>query len=160
MVVTMKRMLKLLGLGCWFAATAHAGSDLIRVQAAPSWTIAIPRGFEQIHNGDSWQAADDERVIYVSSMRVSGGPNESLVAAADGMTAKVLTDAPGRTGPIIQYHADDAEGRAAVFLGKEGFNMKGFMMAKGRVAMFVVSYADPKHQSWAADTWRSLRLIK
>ena len=148
----MKRLLMLLGL----LSTAHAEPATVRVQATPSWTIVIPRSFKQLPHEDSWQATGDDRVIYVSSMLVSPG-DEPVAATAAKLAAKLLV---GKTGATLEYHADGVEGRAGVIQERGGFNLKGFMMTDGRVAVCVISYANPKQQAWAADTWRSLRLDK
>jgi len=124
----MKSLFWLLAITTALSTMARADAELIRVQVTPSWSIAIPRTFQKLPQDEAWQATGEQGTIYVSSMLVSQG-RESDATTVEKLTAELSS-----------------------------FNLKGFMMAKGRVVVCVVTYADRKQQSWAADTWRSLRL--
>jgi hypothetical protein len=123
-----------------------------RVGTTGEWTIAVAPGFRQIDNGDSWQAYQGERVVYVSSIvvRDAGGsktPAESLCATA-ARTLDPETDRFRHSGP-------NARGEAQIKREADHWQLKGFMCVAGILATCVIDYASGDEE-WAIATWRSL----
>lgn len=124
-----------------------------RIRVKGDWTILVEPDFEFIDNGDSWQAHKGERVVYVSSIRVTDEhgrrvPAEALLAG----TANSLG-----TGKRIRFSEGDVCGEAEIKPSETGSQLMGFMCAHGTVATCVIDFEEEQDVHWATSTWRSLR---
>jgi len=127
-----------------------------RVQATPTWSVDIPAHFTRSDNGDSWQAFDDHRVVYVSSLRVGEGNGPATEAAdIDAIGARVLGEDPA--DPRLEQSSGPVQGKAVVRSKDRGVELKGYMVAEGRIAVCVIDVDDRRFEPWAMGVWRSLR---
>jgi hypothetical protein len=130
-------------------------NDAKQCRATGSWAILVPATFDEVDNGDSWQAYADTRVVYVSSMRVENG--EGPVPAA-----YLRATASGKLAPpteVERHHFVEpgVEGEAQIS-GTDGrFELKGFTCVDGCVATCVISFEEAQHRDWALATWKSLQ---
>jgi hypothetical protein len=138
--------------------------ERIRVQVTPTWSIAIPPRFEQLDHGDSWQAHDEHRSIYLSSMIIDNGsvPVKDIVSIAEAWLASESrkSNATAKTEPAARHHSGEVRGEATVFPVSGGLELSGFMAAHGSIVVCVIDFDDAKFQSWAIDTWRSIQSAK
>ena len=129
--------------------------DTKQCRVTGGWTIVVPSNFAEIDNGDSWQAHEGARCVYVSSMRVADA-NGAVPAAALFATASInlvpLSEA--------EHHSFEEPGLnagAQIAQTDTGFDLKGFTCVDGCMATCVISFAEQTDRDWAVATWRSLR---
>jgi hypothetical protein len=131
-----------------------------RVSATGRWSVSIPGGLTVVDNGDSWQAHDDHRIVYVSSLAVSG---------ADGhpKPAREIAEVAGRKLPPGHDREQKVqEGSASALVGAAviqpatnlGWELRGYMAGEGTLALCVIDFDTPGLREWAVETWRSLDL--
>jgi hypothetical protein len=129
-----------------------------RVSATGNWTVNIPTGLAVIDNTDSWQAHDDHRIVYVSSLAVTdknGGATSAREIAAS--TARKLPPGPDREETTREGSASLILGAAVIQVaGNLGWELRGYMAADGTVALCVIDYDTHTLRDWAVETWRSL----
>src|SRR5438270_3524059 len=104
----------------------------MRVTLPSGWSIEIPSDFEQIDNGDSWQAVDASasRIVYVSAMSI-GGP-------LDAPNADQLLGGGGAEGGSVEYSNGDLRGRAHVSTENGGSVVEAISAVRGHVATCVI----------------------
>jgi len=124
-------------------------------RASGNWLVSVPAEFEEVNNGDSWQARAGGRIVYVSSLMVleSGTPvpPESLCASA----SEKLVPAPD-----AQRHHFAVGGRVGevqIARTATGYQLQGSMCVAGRVALCVIDFASADERDWALSTWKSIR---
>lgn len=130
-------------------------SDMKRCQATPTWTISVPSDFTAIDNGDSWQAQDDTRVVYVSSMKVANGGSPVPATVLRASLARSLE--PASADERYQLEEPGVAGDAQIISTADGFELKGFACTDGDLATCVISFEQGDHREWAVSTWQSLR---
>ena len=124
------------------------------VPTTGDWTISIGPEFETIDNGDSWQAYDGSRVVYVSSIAVLDANGK--VTPADSLRATAIRSFGTSLGERHSYSQGSLRGEAEVKPESGHWQLKGFMCATGTVATCVVDFPDDRDREWAVSTWRSL----
>jgi hypothetical protein len=123
-----------------------------KVIATGDWTFVVEPQFEVLDNGDSVQAVNGHRIVYVSSLRVGG-------AAAPVRAAQLrVTAATGFVGlgERFAHVTDSVQGDAEVFLDGDIWRLRGTMCADGTVATCVIDFLYPDEQTWAVSVWKSL----
>lgn len=117
------------------------------------WTVVVPTTFAEIDNGDSWQAHEAARCVYVSSLVVTGPMGAAPAAALFATASKRLAaDADSDSFEERGLYAS-----AQISETASGFELKGFTCVDGHVATCVISFAAPTDRDWAIATWKSLR---
>ena len=124
-----------------------------RVPTTGRWSISISRSFRLIDNGDSWQAYEGERVVYVSSIAIqdAGGsptPPEALCVTA--------ARACGENSERHSHSAETVRGAAEIRREADHWQLKGSMCATGTVASCVIDYPNSQDKDWALAVWKSL----
>ena len=131
--------------------------DTKQCRPTEGWTIDVPRNFTEIDNGDSWQAHEGVRCVYVSSMKVNDASGGAVPAAALFATASRQLAPPSQA----ERHSFEEAGlnaAAQIIQTDTGFDLKGFTCVDGCVATCVISFAEEADRDWAVATWKSLRL--
>jgi hypothetical protein len=129
-----------------------------RVSATGNWEVSIPSDLAVIDNTHSWQAHDDRRIVYVSSLAVlrkDGGPTPAreIAASAD----RKLPASSEREEMMRDDSASLILGAAVIQAATTlGWELRGYMAADGTVALCVIDYDSPELREWAVETWRSL----
>jgi hypothetical protein len=129
------------------------GSARHRVPTTGNWTIAVPPNFRLINNGDSWQAYQGERVVYVRSIAVQDAEGSPTTPEALCVTA---ARAFGENCERHSHSAEAARGVAEIRREADHWQLKGFMCVAGTVATCLIDYAKPQDKEWALAVWRSL----
>jgi hypothetical protein len=136
------------------SATLPADEPL-RVQVTPTWSIAIPRDFKRVDNGDSWQAFDQHRSVYLSSLSIGDSDGHSTTPTdISELGARVL--GKDIADGIVERGAGRLRGQAAVHSTSAGLELKGFVATEGRVAVCVIHADDVRFKAWAIDVWKSI----
>ena len=125
--------------------------DTRQCRTTGGWTIVVPRNFAEIDNGDSWQAHEGTRCVYVSSMKVADANGAALFASA----SKTL--APATEAELHSFEEPGLKAAAQITLTDTGFDLKGITCVDGCIATCVISFAEQTDREWAIATWRSLR---
>ena len=125
-----------------------------RVTSAGHWTLSLPADFEEINNGDSWQAVANDRIVYISAIGAKG--KDGLLIPAETLCATA-----GRAlDPTREQHRFSTPPLAGVaqLTREDGHSqLMGFVCAAGTVATCVVNFDNESDSEWALTTWRSLR---
>jgi len=124
-----------------------------RVATTGRWSIAIPHGFRLIDNGDSWQAYEGERIVYVSSMAVQDAEGSPTASEALCVTA---ARALGEGTERHSHSTNTVQGAAEVRREADHWQLNGFMCAPGTIATCLIDYPSPHDEDWALTVWRSL----
>jgi hypothetical protein len=124
-------------------------------RATGNWVLLVPANFEELNNGDSWQAHADTRTVYVSSMKAASGGSPVPVAALRATVSRKL--GPPSAGERHDFAEAGVEGEAQVTSTDAGFELKGFTCVDGCVATCLISFQQPDQRDWALATWRSLQ---
>jgi hypothetical protein len=132
---------------------SEPSSAFHRVPTTGRWSISVPRSFRLIDNGDSWQAHEGERVVYVSSIAVEDAEGSPTAPEALCVTA---ARAFGEEGERHSHSAEEVRGVAEIRREADHWQLKGFMCAAGTVATCLIDYLDPRDNEWALAVWRSL----
>src|SRR5262245_30722659 len=126
-------------------------SGRTKVSATGDWTFVVGSEFEVIDNGDSVQAVDGRRIVYVSSLRV-GGPEAVVPAAQLRATAARRFG----TGERFAHVGESVEGDAEAFLEGGTWHLRGIMCADGTVATCFIDFPTSAELGWALAVWKSL----
>ncbi len=124
-------------------------SDNTKVAATGEWTFVVGSEFEVIDNGDSVQAVDGRRVVYVGSLRV-GGPDASVPAAQLRATASRNFG----TGERFAHVGESVQGDAEAFMEGGAWRVRGIMCATGTVATCVIDFPTYEELAWALAVWK------
>jgi hypothetical protein len=126
-------------------------SESKRVRAPGGWTVAIGSEFELRDNRDSLQAVHEERIVYVSSMRV-GLPGVHLPAEKLRAAAAARLGA----GERLSHIGPSVQGDAEVSPNGDAWRLKGTMCANGSMATCLIDFHAANDRSWAISVWTSL----
>jgi hypothetical protein len=133
-----------------------------RVSVTGRWSVKVPPALTVVNNGESWQAHDDRRIVYLSSLAISGKDGRA-------QPARDIAAVAGRKLPPGQDREETThEGSASLLVGgaviqpaaKLGWELRGYMAGDGTLALCVIDYDTPGLRDWAIETWRSLDLIR
>ena len=136
-------------------APRSMANDAKLCRATGSWAITVPATFEEVNNGDSWQAHADTRIVYVSSMNVTTGASRVSAASLRATVSRRL--APPSEVERHQFTESGVEGEAQISGIDGAFELKGFTCVDGCVATCVINFGQAQHRDWALATWRSLQ---
>jgi hypothetical protein len=123
-----------------------------RIPTTGHWSISVPRHFRVVDNGDSWQAHQGERIVYVSSLAVQDVGSPVTPDALCVTAARAFAEG----GERHSHSAGSIRGVAEIRREADHWQLKGFMCADGTVATCVIDYASPQDREWALAVWRSL----
>ena len=121
--------------------------------AAGRWQFVAGPGFDIVNNGDSVQAVNGRRAIYVGTMAVGGAGVASDASHLRAILAKRLGD-----GERISHVCPNVQGDAEVLKNGDRWRLNGSMCADGSVATCVIDFETLEQRAWAEDTWKSLTL--
>ena len=123
-----------------------------RVSATGRWSVTIPDGLTVVDNGESWQAHDTHRIVYVSSLAVSG---------ADGRPkpAREIAEVAGRKLPPGPDREQKMQEGSPALVGAAviqpatnlGWELRGYMAGDGTLALCVIDYDTPGLREWAVE---------
>jgi hypothetical protein len=122
-----------------------------------AWSIDVPGSFETIDNAESWQAFDETRVVYFSSLSVGGGPDGPPPAE------KLLTSFPAPEGKLLQtyeHRGNRVIGKAALVeveeSGRTLWRLSATSAVPGGVGISTIDLYDASYRDWAVETWKSV----
>jgi hypothetical protein len=123
----------------------------MKVSAMGGWTFVVGSEFEVLDNGDSVQAVDGKRIVYVSSLRV--GKPEAPVRAA-----RLRATAAGQfgTGERFSHVGESVQGDAEASFEGATWHLSGTMCADGTVATCLIDFPTSEGLAWAIAVWKSL----
>jgi hypothetical protein len=121
---------------------------LPRVRGTGGWSLVVGREFEVRDNGDSVQAVNGDRIVYLSSLRV-GSP----VPAAK---LRALAASRLGSGERLSHVAPSVQGDAELRYNNGAWQLRGTMAADGTVATCVVDFRAASDRPWAISVWKSL----
>jgi hypothetical protein len=112
----------------------------------------MPPEFEELINGDSWQAHHGKRLIYVSSLAVQAA--DSMPSAQDlcAMASRSFADNLER----CTFSSATLVGQAVIYRSGESWELRGVMCAPGSVATCLIEFPHHEDFDWALYTWKSL----
>ena len=116
-----------------------------------SWTFSIGAEFELIDNGNSVQAVDGSRVVYVSSLSVGNGGHPVPVTQLRAAALKRLG-----SGERLSHTSGAAQGDAEILPIDGGWRLQGTMCRDGTIATCVIDYGKESERTWAISVWTSL----
>ena len=129
----------------------------VTASLAGNWSIVVPGSFETIVDDESWQAFDEERVVYFSSLTVGGGP------AGPPPAEELLTSFPAPEGRLLEtfeHKGNRVIGKAALVeveeAGRTLLRLSATSATRGSVGISTIDLYDPSHRQWALDTWKSI----
>ena len=127
----------------------------MRVPTKGSWTVEVPDGMKQVDNGDSWQAFDDQIVVYVSSMSIPGRHGGTAPRAE--IAAVLAKNAPASAQvERLSYDTGLVIGLAEVSPADGAWRLNGNAVVDGTLATCVIDFADSTHRDRVEAIWRSL----
>ena len=124
----------------------------MRCVTAGSWTFVIGSEFELIDNGDSVQAAHEDRVVYVSALRVRTSARSVSAAELRAAAASQLG-----SGERVSHVGSSEQGDAEIRPEGDAWCLCGTMCADGSVVTCLIDYVDARDRDWAVSVWSSLR---
>lgn len=124
----------------------------MRRATAGSWTFMIGSEFELTDNGDSVQAAHEDRVVYVSALRVRTAARSVSAAELRAAAASQLG-----SGERVSHLGASEQGDAEIRPEGDAWCLCGTMCTDGSVVTCLVDYVDAADRDWAVSVWRSLR---
>ena len=134
---------------------ASAEPKVERTRVTADWTIMISTKFKIIENEDSWQAQDENRVVYVSSLSVDDPSDKRPAPSGRDLCAQAGKKLGSKDR--LRFSEGDLHGEAEITANDGKFQLMGVVCATGAVATCVIDYDDERHREWAISTWKSLR---
>jgi|WetSurSiteA1Bulk_404760.scaffolds.fasta_scaffold16852_3 hypothetical protein len=127
-------------------------NEKVKFYLSNNWSIIIETDYEQIDNGDSWQAYKDEQIIYVSTLKIKDKYNKvSPVGEIRDISKKKFV---GKK----QFSFEEGQRLGAAELNRinKGWQLDAFMCTNGNLAICVINFKDETALNWALDVWKSL----
>jgi hypothetical protein len=124
----------------------------VKIYLTNNWSIIIEADFEQINNGDSWQAYKAERIVYVSTMTIKDKDNNDVLAD----TIREETAKPPTGQKQFSFEDKNRLGVAELKRDKKGWQLDSFMCTNGNLAACVINFYDESNLEWALEVWKSL----
>jgi len=132
-------------------ATKPSAGRLIPV--AGGWTVVVPADFKVIDNGDSVQALNGSRIVYLSAPLLPATAKDDGAHALCEQMSALFVKVPRKDR--LTHTAGALEGRAGFFLEGRVWRFKGVMCARGTVVLAVADLTGAKDRDWAVAVWRS-----
>jgi hypothetical protein len=126
-----------------------------RIPVARGWTVVVPADFQLIDNGDSLQALEGKRIVYLSAPALPAAAETDGAHALCEQMSSLFASVPSKDR--LTHAAGELEGRAGFFLEDGVWRLKGVMCARGAMALAVADLLDAKDRDWAVAVWRSFQ---
>jgi hypothetical protein len=130
----------------------------VTARVMDAWSLDVPGSFDTVVDDDgTWQAFDDERVVYFSSLTVEPKPGNPPPPAEELLG---FHEDVGTVLERFEHRGQRVIGRATFNQveaeGKVFWQVNGMSAVPGRVGICTIDISDRSQRDWALGVWKSI----